>query len=210
MDTRIIQLAFLISACGCLYTGEGTEGLPCNTRDDCDAQACIDGACGGLALDTDAATDGDTDTDGEFSGEDDESTAAEVPPPTEQMLPTACAAGFQECIGSNAISVCTDDGKLRSFACEAACGPEDSVLGGCQTSPLDGNDYCYCASTGGPPSGTCRGACSGDFDCSAGESCYSTTSGSVCLPSQCGGCFAQEQLCSSYPDSCLFVSCDAP
>lgn len=206
--STIICSLFALASAGCLYTGEGTEGLPCNTRSDCGAQSCIDGFCGGAPLDTDTDTDAAADTEYEEPG--DESSSSGQAPPTEQMLPTACTPGLQECVGSNAISICTDDGKLRSFGCEAVCGPDDTVLGGCQPNPLDGIDYCYCASSGGPPSGTCRSACSSDFDCSPGEDCLSTTSGSVCLPSECGGCFAQELICSSYPASCLFVSCDAP
>lgn len=183
-----------VALAACLFDGEGTKGLPCNVDADCGAQRCVEGTCGGA----DAATTGT----GEESGE--ESTGEPV---DEQQLPEPCEDGHMACLGSNAMEIC-EDGKLHQFQCEWWCGMGNAVEGGCQADPRDGHEECWCASSGGPPSGTCENTCSSSSDCSSGESCLDTSVGRRCLPAECGGCFVGGQSCSWYTGSCKFAQCE--
>lgn len=184
----------------CLYDGEGTEGLPCNADADCGAHACVDQVCGGPAgAPLGEGSSGGGSSEGGSGGSDEG--------PTPQQLPQPCASGHQACIGSNAMEVCDEDGKLRSFECEAWCGMDNPPQGGCQADPRNGVESCWCESQGGPPSGTCGDTCSSDFDCAAGERCWSLTSGSECAPSACGGCFDSGIGCTWLTDSCQFEGC---
>ncbi len=199
MRARMLILATLGLFAGCLYDGEGTEGLPCFVDDDCAALSCIEGFCGGMVGST--GLDEDTDDADEESG-----GMGELDEPTPQSPPEPCTPETQSCAGSNALSYCTDDAKLVTTRCEGICGQGDPVAGGCQPSPLDGVDYCWCESVG-TPSDTCGDACSGDWDCDAGESCFSLTSGSRCAPSTCQGCFDSGQSCGWYEATCKFTGC---
>jgi len=192
------MLLGLLSA-GCIYDGEGTEGLPCNTNADCDVLSCVEGVCGGA----ESASTGSSDTDvGSESGSDEGSGGGE---PTPQSPPEPCTRGTQTCVGDNALSTCSDDQKLSTYACEAFCGPDDPAET-CAQSPLDGVDYCWCQSTG-RPSSTCGDACSFDSDCSPGESCFPLTSGSRCAPSSCQSCFDDGLSCGWYEATCKFTGC---
>ncbi len=194
-----ISTLLAISCSGCLYDGEGTQGLPCNVDADCGAQVCVDSVCGGGA----ALTVADTEPTG---GTGDESTGSDEGP-TAQQLPEPCTPGHQACLGSNAMEVCDDDGKLYSFACEAWCGMGNPPQGSCQADPRDGVESCWCASQGGPPSGTCGNSCTYDGECAGGERCWALTSGNKCAPAACGGCFDAGVGCTWLNDSCQFESC---
>ena len=190
--------SMLLSAC--LYDGEGTAGLPCNVDDDCGAQACIDQICGGASALTAAGDDEDE------SGEDESGEDESDERPTPQELPEPCEDGHQACIGSGAMEVC-DNGKLISFECEWWCGMDSAPQGGCQADPRDGVESCWCESQGGPPSGTCGDFCNSNSDCAAGETCWSLTSGDMCAPSACGGCFDNGLGCTWLNGSCQFEGC---
>lgn len=199
MRARMLIALVLGLLPGCLYDGEGTAGLPCIVDNDCAALACIDDVCGGAPGSSGLDTDGDT--------EDDESGGMDqADEPTPQNPPEPCIPETQSCVGSSALSYCTEDAKLTTTRCEGICGPEDPVVGGCQPSPLDGVDYCWCESVG-TPSDTCGDGCSGDWDCDGGESCLSLTTGSSCAPSACQGCFDNGQQCGWLTASCKFTGC---
>lgn len=193
-------MAIALLSSGCLYDGEGTAGLPCNVDADCSAQQCVDHICGGEAA---AVESGFVDSDGDSgSGSDDDDA------PTAQEFEDACQAGTQACVGSNAISVCSDDGQLRSFACEASCGMGNAVQGGCQTDPRDGVDYCWCESTNGPPNSTCGTPCSSDFECAGHERCFAFSDGSqTCGPSACQSCFDGGTSCQWFGHNCSGAQC---
>ncbi|MEM6993093.1 MAG: hypothetical protein AAF721_21450 [Myxococcota bacterium] len=197
-NRAIISCASAALLSGCLYDGTATRGLPCNIDADCDELACVQSVCGGPSADvagSDESGDGSSGDEGEM--------------PTEQEFEDPCSpSDDQECVDGNALRWCTDDRKLVTFHCQAICGPDDPVGDGCQTDPRDGIDYCWCESHGGVPSGTCTEGCSFNSDCSAGERCFSTTQGNLCGPSQCEGCFANEQTCNFTPGSCQYTGCE--
>lgn len=196
-NTMMILIASALLP-ACLYNGEGTAGLPCNEDADCGAQACIDQICGGAS----ALAAGVEDESGEDESGEDESDEG----PTPQELPEPCEEGHQACLGSNAMEIC-DGGKLISFECEWWCGMDNPPQDGCQADPRDGVESCWCASQGGAPSGTCGDYCTTNSDCSSGETCWSLTSGNMCAPSSCGGCFDAGQGCTWLVDSCQFQAC---
>lgn len=191
-----ISVTLLAQVTGCLYDDEATGGLPCNVDADCDALHCIEGLCGGPS----DGFESDSNASDESGNEDGDRPPAQEPP-------QQCTPGTQECIASNVIQICSDDRKLSTWECEAYCGMDDRVDGGCQTNPHDGLDRCWCESTGGPPSTTCQQHCSNHSDCSLGESCFPTTEGNICLPVQCSGCFSNEQICQAFTLTCGFVDC---
>lgn len=198
MFARTACAVFFALTPACLYDKEGTQGLPCNVDEDCAAQACVDGICGGGT-----STD---DTDGEVEDDDGgESSGVFDDMPTPQSPPEPCSPATQTCVGSNDLAVCSDDRKLRTFQCEAFCGPDDPVTT-CAESPLDGVEYCWCASVG-RPSFTCGASCSFDTDCSPGESCFQLTTGFQCAPTSCQGCFDAGQSCGWYEATCKFTGC---
>ena len=64
---KTATLGFLLAALGgCLFSGEGTQGLPCNTDTECGGtQKCIEHVCGGpSALATDASIGASSDESG--------------------------------------------------------------------------------------------------------------------------------------------------
>ena len=191
-----IAIAALAAVSGCLYTGEGTQGLPCNLDADCGAQSCIENVCGGPASDES----GGSEESGSGGSED-----ADLPTP--QEFPEACEPGSQQCTGSNSIEICNDEGQLLHLWCEAVCGMGNPVDTGCLEDSWEGQDTCWCASSNGTPSATCGGSCSTNSDCEGGEACIDFASGRACGPTQCYGCFDNDQGCSWFEHSCKFAEC---
>lgn len=193
MDLLRTSSLVAVSLAACLYDGASTLGLPCNVDDDCSSLQCVYGVCGGPNA-----------PPGTSTGETGESSSGE--PINEQELPEPCTNGHTTCLGSRAMEIC-EDGRLHQFYCEWWCGQEDSVEGGCQVDPRDGHEQCWCASSGGPPSGTCEVPCSSHSDCASGEKCLNTASGWRCLPPTCSTCFEDGQWCYWYEGSCKFGYC---
>lgn len=132
--TTILFLSTLATS-GCLYTGEGTLGLPCNTDSECGGtQLCIEYVCGGPVIATGSTgiatgdSSGTVGDEAQSSGDDDE-------------VRTECLPSETECVGDGVLRECAD-GKLETFGCEAHCG-RASDHNGCNTNPA-GTDECYC------------------------------------------------------------------
>jgi len=58
-----------------------------------------------------------------------------------------------------------------------------------------------------PPSTTCARPCTTSAECGLGEACLATTEGNLCMPVTCESCFAAEQTCNYFGDTCAFQSC---
>lgn len=135
---RPLLLPFLVLAApACLYSGEGTRGLPCNTDLECGGdQLCVEHVCGGPAA---AGTTGDA---GSGSGDSSSGGDPSAPGGDDQDVRTMCEASETQCVGDNTLRECGSDGKLRTMDCEGICGYA-SRSRGCHTLP-DGRDGCYC------------------------------------------------------------------
>jgi hypothetical protein len=155
MKVFIHSLGFVAAVLGgCLFSGEGTQGLPCNTDTECGGtQKCIEHVCGGpVAIATDVSI-GSSDSSG---------SSDDAPMTTEDdEVRTQCDASETQCLDGNTLRLCTDDGKLSTRDCNGWCG-QGTEHNGCQTDP-GGNDTCYCLN----PVQECSFA-QGDYTCDGG------------------------------------------
>jgi len=148
MKTHILVGVIVIasSTAGCLYSGDGTLGLPCNADTECGGtQLCIERVCGGpIAADTGATsttdaggggTSGATDSQSSPSGDDDD-------------VRTQCEPSETQCLGDDVLRLCTDEGKLSTAACTGWCG-QGAEHNGCQRTP-SGVDTCFCLNSNAP------------------------------------------------------------
>src|SRR6187431_1994965 len=118
MKLHDYSLGFLAATlCGCLFSGEGTQGLPCNTDTECGGtQECIEHVCGGPQVDESALSIGSSEASGS-TGDD-----APVTTNDEDELRTQCDASETQCLDENTLRQCTDDGKLSTRDCNGWCG----------------------------------------------------------------------------------------
>jgi hypothetical protein len=136
MKLHIHSLGFLAVLGGCLFSGEGTEGLPCNTDTECGGtQKCIEYVCGGPQVVPSALSSGSSDDSGS-SGDDDPSTN------DDDDVRTECEASETQCLDDNTLRKCMEDGKLATRDCNAWC-LQGVAHNGCQTDP-GGIDTCFC------------------------------------------------------------------
>jgi hypothetical protein len=127
-----------LAASGCLYTGDGTAGLPCNTDSECGGtQRCIERVCGGPTIATDGTSSAsDASSEGSSDGE-----PADDDGDDDDDVRTECLASETQCLDGDLLRLCTD-GKLETRACDGWCG-QASEHNGCGTNPA-GVDECYC------------------------------------------------------------------
>lgn len=142
--TTTFSLLLSLTTFGCLYTGDETLGLPCNTDTECGGtQLCIERVCGGptmlgtdgTGISSEGSSDDTSPWGDEQSGDDDE-------------VRTECLASETECLDGNVLRLC-NEGKLETRACDGWCG-QASDHNGCGTNPA-GVDECQCLN----PKATC-------------------------------------------------------
>jgi hypothetical protein len=130
-------IIFALAGSGCLFNGAETEGLPCNTNDDCaNGNDCIEQVCGGPVL---AGTSESGSDESDSSGDDESST------PSDDDMDGArdeCVPTDTRCIDDDTVSLCTDDGKLQTVGCPGLCGEATPALGCHDASE---GEQCYCA-----------------------------------------------------------------
>lgn len=151
-----IGLGLASALVGCLYSGEGTLGLPCNTDLECGGtQACVEHVCGGPQAmgpqegSTGATTDAESSSGGEvdtISGGDDE------------QIRTMCEPSETECLDDETLRKC-EDGKLSTRDCRGFCG-EAQPTNGCSELD-DGENLCLCLNSWA----TCTAAQEGTSSC---------------------------------------------
>lgn len=133
-----IPLLLAFATTGCLYTGDETLGLPCNTDTECGGtQLCVERVCGGPTM-------VDTDSTGIMPGASSEETVGSAEAQSgndDDEVRTECLASETECLDSGVLRQCID-GKLETFACEGWCG-QGTEHNGCATNP-GGVDECLC------------------------------------------------------------------
>ncbi len=138
MLRTLLLPAFALVVPACLYDGDGTRGLPCNTDLECGGdQLCVDHVCGGPAA---AGTTGEGGSDGDASSSGND--AATLPGGDDEDVRTMCEPSETQCVGDNTLRECGADGKLSTTDCEGVCG-YGSRARGCHTLP-SGTDGCYC------------------------------------------------------------------
>lgn len=208
----MISIPFVLAMTGCLYSGEGTLGLPCNTDTECGGtQLCIEHVCGGPAEAGSDSSGIGASSDG--SGEDTVASNAEQSGDDDEVR-TECLASETECVDSSALRECVD-GKLETFACEAHCY-EGTEHNGCHTNP-GGVDECWCLNPAtpcetegavkcdGPNILECNGGFNQPFDCDT-----------ICLDAGYGGvdycgsndngeptCFCFDSGCTEGASRCI-------
>jgi hypothetical protein len=130
------SLGFLAAVLGgCLFSGEGTQGLPCNTDTECGGtQQCIEHVCGGPQVLPSAESIGSSDESG--------STGDDAPMTNDDDVRTQCEASETQCLDEDTLRKCMEDGKLATRDCNAWCG-QGTAHNGCQTDPA-GIDICFC------------------------------------------------------------------
>jgi len=172
MKTPIWSFGFLVAAIGgCLFSGDGTQGLPCNTDTECGGtQTCIEQVCGGpTAVATDVSI-----TVG--SSEESGSSGDEAPMTTnDDDVRTQCEASETECLDDSTLRQCTDDGKLSTMDCNGWCG-QGAAHNGCQQAP-DGSDTCFCLN---PPQPCTE---EGDYECDGDN--YTRCVDGLAMPYDC-------------------------
>jgi hypothetical protein len=126
----------VLFASGCLYTGDRTLGLPCNTDTECGGtQLCVEHVCGGPA---EPATTSTSDASGDgSSGAADSSASAD-----DDDVRTQCEPSETQCLDDDVLRLCAEDGKLYTAACTGWCG-QGTAHNGCQTTP-GGQETCFC------------------------------------------------------------------
>ena len=139
---------------GCLFGGDGTQGLPCNTDTECGGtQKCIEFVCGGPEeVATGVAL---------TSGSSEASSGADEAPMTtdDDDVRTQCEPSETECLDGDTLRECTD-GKLSTRDCNGWCG-QGAAHNGCQTAP-DGDDECFCLNPTEPCTTEGEYQCDGD------------------------------------------------
>jgi hypothetical protein len=151
-----LPLAFLFVAC--VFDPKNTEGLPCNADEECgDAFVCVEHVCGG----PDVVPGGSESGESGESGEDAESGESDGAPTPNDPEPDECNAEQTECLDSDVLRYCGDDGKLRTIDCRGGCGPYAESLG-CRWSEELQSETCACK----PEHEACEGA--GAWKCEAG------------------------------------------
>lgn len=131
--TMTILWGLAATMTGCLYSGEGTEGLPCNADTECGGtQRCIERVCGGpRAAGSESGGSGSSEGSGSAGdGSDDEAVAA------------GCTPSDDVCLPDDVLRKC-HDGKLETQGCEGICG-EARPMYECGASPDDGSPICLC------------------------------------------------------------------
>lgn len=136
----LVLLAVLVPfGGGCLYSGNGTLGLPCNTDTECGGtQQCIEHVCGGPQVAATGVLPGTSDGSGTDEGSSDASPSGG----DDDDVRTQCEPSETECLGDDVLRQCTAEGKLSTAECTGWCGQE-SDHNGCQTTP-NGEDTCFC------------------------------------------------------------------
>jgi hypothetical protein len=133
----------------CLYTGNGTEGLPCRTDAECGgAQTCIAQVCGGPSTSSEGS-----------SGESDSGSESSSDGGSDEGIRDMCGPADTQCLDGNVLQLCTEDGKLSTRECAGWCG-QASPSNGCFTQP-EGGDTCYCEDERAP----CSAAQEYDYEC---------------------------------------------
>lgn len=128
----------LVGLAGCVFTGAETEGLPCNGNGECGpGLRCVervccpsDQPCGPEAA---TGTGDETETDAETA----------VAPGEDEAVRESCEASETTCLDEHVIRFCTDDGKLTTYDCRAACGEWVESLG-CHYIVSEDRDSCVC------------------------------------------------------------------
>lgn len=123
MNDRIFLLVPLVMG-GCLYSGDGTRGLPCNTDVECGGrQLCIARVCGGPEQAANETGSGES--------EDGSSSDGEGVPGSGDDEPTrdACDPSENACLDGDVLRVCTSEGKLETRGCAGWCGEASPSLG---------------------------------------------------------------------------------
>lgn len=189
-------LALAGLAAGCLYTGDGTSGLPCNTDVECGGtQRCVARICGG-AQGTDSVA--STAAPGE-----DSSSSVDPDPTSADEVRTACEASETECVQDDVLRLCTDDGKLATRGCSGWCG-EASPHNGCQRTPA-GDATCFCLNARAPCDEPGALQCDGDniLQCE-GEFWQPYDCDTVCIE---GGFAGGAESCGVADDGALTCFC---
>lgn len=145
MKTSIFSLLTVLSFAmigGCLYSGDGTQGLPCNTDTECGGtQVCIEHICGGPAAAETGVTTGIGSADATDHGSDGSSGDAPVGDEDSDVR-TECEPSETQCLEGEVLRVCTEDGKLSTRDCEGWCG-RGTAYNGCHETPA-GEELCWC------------------------------------------------------------------
>jgi hypothetical protein len=139
MFTRsFVCLAAALGLAGCLFTGAGTEGLPCNGNGECGpGQQCIERICCRDASRC-AAGGGEEETETE--------TAAETSLPSssdDDAVREVCDDSDTVCVNGSVLRYCSDDGKLTTTDCRGVCG-EFLETAGCHHLSMQDRDTCVC------------------------------------------------------------------
>lgn len=153
---KTVRFAAFLSAAvltaGCLYTGDQTLGLACNTDVECGGeQLCIAHVCGGPQ---------GTSSSGE-SGSGEESSSGDGTA-ADDSTPDSCTPADSMCLPGDVLRKCTDDGKLITIGCPGAC-TEAAPSFGCFDGPEGAS--CYCNDT----RAECEASQEGDFHCRDGH-----------------------------------------
>lgn len=145
---------------GCLYTGDQTMGLPCNTDLECGgAQVCIEHVCGGPQ--------GSSGSEG--SSGDSSSDGTTLPASDDDSVKESCTPDDSMCLDNDVLRLCDEDGKLSTIGCAGRCGEASRSLG-CFAQAPDG-PTCYCEDA--------RDTCSteGELECLDGHDLSQCTDG---------------------------------
>ena len=156
---RLIFFASTLS--GCLYTGDQTMGLPCNTDLECGGdQLCIEHVCGGVQGSTSSGGSSESSSEGNSAPASDDDSVKESCTPDDTM-----------CKDNDVLQLCDEDGKLSTIGCPGRCGEASPSLG-CFPQAPDG-PTCYCDNA--------RATCNteGVLDCLDGSNLGQCTAGYV-------------------------------